>query len=241
MIGGENMKKRYAVTFVSLLLIAAMAMSLGGCGLVTERYKEKKMVRYLNKKYPEDHFVYEETYGGTALGGLFGDDQVAYILCSSENYPDISVRVEYFWLANKYYDNYLGIKYAKDMDDYASTLIQEFFPEHKTDHYSFCKRILDGSTECTTISADATFEEYLTGCCEPLMMAVEYPEDELDKGTIQDAVTSILEEKNVGYSQVRIFFVTELDPSKDFYDYNYNELRIVLDEDNHIKSVKWVN
>ena len=172
MIGGETMKKRYAVTFVSLLLIAAMAMSLGGCGLVTERYKEKKMVRYLNRKYPEDHFEYKKSYGGTALGGLFGDDQVTNIFCSSENYPEFNVTVKCFWVEQEYYDNYLGIKYVKEMDDYASALIQEFFPEHKTDYYSFYESAINCEIGCSTLPADSTFEEYLAGCNEILMMFV---------------------------------------------------------------------
>ena len=234
------MKKRYAVKFFLLLLIIAMAMQLGGNGLV-RKYQARKMVQYLNRKYSEDYFEYKRRDARLPLADHFVEDQIPTIFCSSENYPDLSVTVECIWPVRRYYDNYLGIKYAKELDTYTSALIQEFFPNHKTDHYSFYESARNCNTGFTTLPADATFEEYLAECDEMLVMAVEYPEDELDKEMIQDRIASILKEKEVGYYAMRIIFATELDPSGDFFDHKYNELDIFLDADNRIERVEWDN
>lgn len=212
-----------------------MTIYLGGCGIMSG-YKEMKMVKYLNEKYPEDHFRYEETIGGTWLGGLLGTDQRKQILCSSENYPNQMVKVSCFWDEQEYHDNYLNIKFAKDMDEFAQDLIQEMFPEAKTEFLSFEETAQDSL--CIALPANVSFDDYLKKCNEVLIFGVRCDNNQIDKKEIENIVEAAMENKEIGLFNMRIFFINAQGESPDFRNDSFNYLSVNFKE-GRILNMEW--
>lgn len=212
-----------------------MTTCIGGCGIMSG-YKEMKMVKYLNEKYPEDHFRYEETIGGTWLGELLGTDQRKQILCSSENYPNQMVTVSCFWDEQEYHDNYLNIKFAKDMDEFAQDLIQQMFPGAKTEFLSF-EEIAQESL-CITLPAHVSFDEYLKECNAYLIFGVRCENGQIDKTEIEKTVEATMKNKDVDLFKIKIHFINAQGKSPDFRDDSFNCLSVNFNE-GKISSMEW--
>lgn len=199
-------------------------------------YKEMKMVKYLNEKYPEDHFRYEETFGGTWLGGLLGTDQRKQILCTSENYPNQSVTVSCFWDEQEYYDNYLNIKFAKEMDDFTEDVIQQMFPEEETEYISFEETAIDSM--CIDLPANISFDNYLEKCNSMLVIGVRCEKEQVTKEEIENMVKQVMKDKYIGLFSMDIYFVDPQGASNDFRKDRYDRLSVMF-EDGRISSMEW--
>ena len=142
--------KKYIVLVVTTLILTGLA----GCSMTKNRYNHYGVVKYLENKY-DDKFEYYETYGGT----LFDSDSWKKFICTSEKYPGKHILVIYDVKYKKYHDNYLDIKYARQVDELFDSMLSEVFGD---DPYYF--RHYEGADVSGLVSqydADTTFEEYI--------------------------------------------------------------------------------
>ena len=112
--------KKYIVLVVTTLILTGLA----GCSMTKNRYNHYGVVKYLENKY-DDKFEYYETYGGT----LFDSDPWKGFICTSEKYPGKHILVIYDVKYKKYHDNYLDIKYARQLDELFDSMLSEVFGE----------------------------------------------------------------------------------------------------------------
>ena len=140
--------------YILLLVTALLLTGLAGCSMTKNRYNHYGVVKYLENKY-DDKFEYYETYGGT----LFDSDSWKKFICTSEKYPGKHILVIYDVKYKKYHDNYLDIKYARQVDELFDSMLSEVFGD---DPYYF--RHYEGADVSGLVSqydADTTFEEYI--------------------------------------------------------------------------------
>lgn len=218
-----------------------MTTCIGGCGIMSG-YKEMKMVKYLNEKYPEDHFRYIKSVGGTPLGSLLGTDSVTTIECSSETYPDKNITVMGYWDEEVFCDNYLGIKYAEMLDEHIDALMYDLFPTQKKVYKSFVNEAEQSG--CKELPADTTFEEYLGACGSTFCVFVEQDEDSLDREYIKKEIIQKFKDDELFLGGIKVYFVNEIDDAMSYeecleQDMDYCVLIIGFDQKRKIKWERW--
>ena len=142
--------KKYIVLVVTTLILTGLA----GCSMTKNRYNHYGVVKYLENKY-DDKFEYYETYGGT----LFDSDPWKRFICTSEKYPGKQISVIYDVNHDAYHDNYLDIKYARQVDELIDSMLLELFGDdpYYFNHYEGA----DITGLVSQYDADTTFEEYI--------------------------------------------------------------------------------
>ena len=142
--------KKYIVLVVTTLILTGLA----GCSMTKNRYNHYGVVKYLENKY-DDKFEYYETYGGT----LFDSDSWKKFICTSEKYPGKHILVIYDVKYKKYHDNYLDIKYARQVDELFDSMLSEVFGENTYCFPHYEDEDIDGSV--SEFDGDTTFEQYI--------------------------------------------------------------------------------
>ena len=140
--------------YILLLVTALLLTGLAGCSMTKNRYNHYGVVKYLENKY-DDKFEYYETYGGT----LFDSDSWKKFICTSEKYPGKHILVIYDVKYKKYHDNYLDIKYARQVDELFDSMLSEVFGENTYCFPHYEDEDIDGSV--SEFDGDTTFEEYI--------------------------------------------------------------------------------
>ncbi len=140
-------------TILSAILITAIMIACTGCSnpfKPAEKSVNEMALEYLEEKYGEK-FEYAAPAGSSYTGtraflakcGSFGDNR---ILVEIEDFKDEEKRV--------IRDNYLVVKYADEMSDYLSGLVNEQFGECKVWHGN-------NHTSSANLPANASFDEFL--------------------------------------------------------------------------------
>ena len=140
--------------YILLLVTALLLTGLAGCSMTKNRYNHYGVVKYLENKY-DDKFEYYETYGGT----LFDSDSWKKFICTSEKYPGKHILVIYDVKYKKYHDNYLDIKYARQVDELFDSMLSEVFGENTYCFPHYEDEDIDGSV--SEFDGDTTFEQYI--------------------------------------------------------------------------------
>lgn len=220
-----------------LIVLFSLLVFIGGCTLIPKSVRKDLIVDYLNDKYTDDHFEFVRYSGGKPWSY-----EALTIECKSEKYPEKAVMASYIPEDNKYYDNYLGVKYSKQLDEYVENIGKELFPEHKTKHsiYSDNSKV----PPLLDMSADTDFEDYLANCGENVFLFCEYDKDELNanKEEICERTKELFQNLDMNVNHVGISFTNNIDRDLDFVRGDaYNCLFIEFNYDNgkRIESIEW--
>ena len=214
-----------------LLVLFSLVVFIGGCTLIPKGVRKDLMVDYLNDKYTDDHFEFIDYSGGKPWS-----NESVTILCSSEKFPDKTIKIRYVTKDNKYYDNDLGVKYAGQLDEYVDELAKELFPDYKTKHASYSENTTNAML--LDLPADTTFDDYLKNCNEVVYIYCEYDSNELEKhrNSIKNKAEETLPNKDMRFGVVDFNFTNSID-NGDVYSY----LHISFDgtKNNEIKTIEW--
>ena len=242
---GMEMNKTKVIILVSILLVISVCLSGCACAAcIPQGAKANMLMTYMNNKYKDDHFELEERH--TTGGAGFPNLANTRIYCSSEKYPNATVKALYLGDENKYEDNYLGIKYAKQLDEHVENYAKELFPNHNIKIYATSDDI--GNIHELDLPADTSFEDYIKNGREYILFYCEYnPEEfEKDKAEIEKRVVESVKTLDMNVIRIDIKFTKDVNrDKKDIKNDTYNSLYISFElDDNHnssnvIKSVTW--
>lgn len=189
---------------LSVLLILIITFGGAGCMLQRNSRNHYGMVEYLNDKY-DDTFEFYEVYGGT----LFGGDSQKKILCTSEKFPNTFIRVIYDTNTKIYYDNYIPIKYVKQLDELTNKILAKAFPQNDYYYDSFEKFVADSG--CKNMPADTTFEEYISNCGKVLYACVNYETTQIDLNQIQTDLEEQIVNAGLFLGGIEIYILSDYD------------------------------
>ncbi len=234
--------KKFYITLL-ILLFSLIPFCLSGCGCVPKNIRANMITKYMENKYTDDHFELKRWRGCGGAGGFPPNTEAYY---SSEKCPYKDIRAVYVADTNKYYDNYLGVKYSKQLDEYIENYAKTLFPGHNvkigtiSDEPSL-------NIAANDLPPDTSFEEYLKKCEESVFIYCEYDPEELseDRDEIEKRVLESI--KNLEMHP-RVFFINFVNDGdkKNSNGNTFEELSIsfVFDEDNNntsntIENVEW--
>ncbi len=234
--------KKFYITLL-ILLFSLIPFCLSGCGCVPKNIRANMITKYMENKYTDDHFELKSWRGCGDAGGFPPNTEAYY---SSEKCPYKDIRAVYVADTNKYYDNYLGVKYSKQLDEYIENYAKILFPGHSvkigtiSDEPSL-------NIAANDLPPDTSFEEYLKKCEESVFIYCEYDPEELseDRDEIEKRVLESI--KNLEMHP-RVFFINFVNDGdkKNSNGNTFEELSIsfVFDEDNNntsntIENVEW--
>lgn len=197
-----NKSKKLTALFLSVVIV------IGGVGChMSFKNNKELMLRYINDKY-DDSFSFIETFGGT----LFNSQSDDKILCKSEKYPDTPITVVYNKNSKEYFDNYIPVKYASDLDALTTDIIRNSVNGKDFYFESFEENAID--SRCRMFDGDVSFEEYLSNCAEMLIVYVACQGDTtLIREQFQRTVENEIISAGVYFSSVDIYFVDKISES----------------------------
>lgn len=234
--------KKFYITLL-ILLFSLIPFCLCGCGCVPKNIRANMITKYMENKYTDDHFELKRWRGCGGSGGFPPNTEAYY---ASEKCPYKDIRAVYVADTNKYYDNYLGVKYSKQLDEYIENYAKTLFPGNNvkigtiSDEPSLNIAAID-------LPPDTSFEEYLKKCEESVFIYCEYDPEELseDRTEIEKRVLESIKNLEMHPRVFIISFVNDGD-KKNSKDNVFEELSIsfVFDEDNNnisntIENVEW--
>lgn len=234
--------KKFYITLL-ILLFSLIPFCLSGCGCVPKNIRANMITKYMENKYTDDHFELKRWRGCGGAGGFPPNTEAYY---ASEKCPYKDIRAVYVADTNKYYDNYLGVKYSKQLDEYIENYAKTLFPGHNvkigtiSDEPSLNIAAID-------LPPDTSFEKYLKKCEESVFIYCEYDPEELseDRDEIEKRVLESIKNLEMHPRVFIINFVNDGD-KKNSNGNTFEELSIsfVFDEDNNntsntIENVEW--
>lgn len=220
-----------------LIVLFSLLVFIGGCTLIPKSVRKDLIVDYLNDKYTDDHFEFVDYFGGKP----WSNDSVT-VLCTSEKYPSKIVKASYVTKKNKYYDNYAGIEFAEQLDEYVNGVARELFPGHRIKCASYLDEI--ENRKLIDLPANSSFDDYLKTCKEAIYIYCEYDSSELDKDKeiIEERLKKIISDMDMNVNTILIRFTNNVDA--DLRTLNSNTyMRLVVGFNqggfNTIEEIKW--
>ena len=237
-----SVKRKYILKkniFRSTLLIVlfSLLIFIGGCAVIPKSVRKDLIVDYLNEKYTDDHFEFK-----SYSGGMPWSNEAVTIFCTSRKYPDKVIEAAYITDMHKYEDNYYGIKYAEQLDEYVYNYACELFPGHRIKCASYLDEI--ENRKLIDLPPDSSFEDYLKDCKEDIVICCEYEPEELEneKNIIEKKVKNSLEGLDMNVNTITINFTDNVDRDKKTIIRNiYKHLYLSFNRDgfNAIKKINW--
>ena len=239
---GENSMKRIK-TILALSVLLSISLCLSGCGCIPKNIRANMITKYMENKYTDDHFELKKWRGCGGAGGFPPNTEAYY---ASEKCPYKDIRAVYVADTNKYYDNYLGVKYSKQLDEYIENYAKTLFPGHNvkigtiSDESSLNIKVND-------LPPDTSFEEYLKKCGESIIIYCEYDPEELseNRDEIEKRVLESIKNLEMHPRVFLIDFVNDGDKkNSDGNTFEHLSISFVFDEDhnntsNTIEDIKW--
>lgn len=202
----------------------------------------KSFVFYLENKYPNDSFEFENFQGGT----LFGGDRLKECRCKSEKLNE-NIYVVYDNVDNEYSDNYLDIKYSNDTDNTIFNVLKTVFPNEKF-IFDKAKESFNSTTKSSFLQSDIDFSGYKSERGIPVYAFVTNYDNQTHDEIVKSLEKAILKE-NIYCDSIEIYFVDdcssklEIDASLQndiVVNHKYNDyLFITMIDDSEFSIVEW--
>lgn len=204
----------------------------------------KSFVLYLENKYPNDSFEFENFQGGT----LFGGDRLKECKCKSEKLNE-NIYVVYDSVENEYSDNYLDIKYSNDTDNTIDNILKAVFPNEKFT-FDKAKESFNSTTKSSSLQSDIDFSGYKSERGISMYAFVTNYDNQTHDEIVKSLEKAILKE-NIYCDSIEIYFVNDykIDIENDYSLQNdivsnnkYDDyLFITMKDNSEFSSVEWEN
>lgn len=225
-------------TILSVFLVVIIAIGVTGC----MKNNSKSFVFYLENKYPNDSFEFENFQGGT----LFGGDRLKECKCKSEKLNE-NIYVVYDNVDNEYSDNYLDIKYSNDTDDTIFNVLKTVFPNEKF-IYDKAKESFNSTTKSSFLQSDIDFSGYKSERGIPIYAFVTNYDNQTRDEIVKNLEIAILKE-NIYCDSIEIYFVDDYNSDIEsnnslqndiVANHKYDDyLLITMIDDSGFSSVEW--
>lgn len=225
-------------TILSVFLVVIIAIGVTGC----MKNNSKSFVFYLENKYPNDSFEFENFQGGT----LFGGDRLKECKCKSEKLNE-NIYVVYDNVDNEYSDNYLDIKYSNDTDNTIFNVLKTVFPNEKF-IFDKAKESFNSTTKSSFLQSDIDFSGYKSERGIPIYAFVTNYDNQTRDEIVKNLEIAILKE-NIYCDSIEIYFVDDYNPDIESNDSLQNDivanhkyddyLLITMIDDSGFSSVEW--
>ena len=201
---------------ILLLVTALLLTGLAGCSMSKNRYNHYGVVKYLENKY-DDKFEYYKTYGGT----LFDSDPWKGFICTSEKYPGKHILVIYDVKYKKYHDNYLDIKYARQVDELFDSMLSEVFGENTYCFPHYEDEDIDGRV--SEFDGDTTFEQYIA---MKRLFLYSFVKSDKSNEEIEHEMKEQLLNNGIWCYEINLYFDEDLDENTlDYFAYRNDVIR----------------
>lgn len=225
-------------TILSVFLVVIIAIGVTGC----MKNNSKSFVFYLENKYPNDSFEFENFQGGT----LFGGDRLKECKCKSEKLNE-NIYVVYDNVDNEYSDNYLDIKYSNDTDNTIFNVLKTVFPNEKF-IFDKAKESFNSTTKSSFLQSDIDFSGYKSERGIPIYAFVTNYDNQTRDEIVKNLEIAILKE-NIYCDSIEIYFVDDYNSDIESNDSLQNDivanhkyddyLLITMIDDSGFSSVEW--
>lgn len=225
-------------TILSVFLVVIIAIGVTGC----IKNNGRNFVSYLEDKYPDDSFEFEDFQGGTPFGG----DRLKECKCKSEKLNE-NIYVVYDNVDNEYSDNYLDIKYSNDTDNTVFNVLKTVFPNEKF-IFDKAKESFNSTTKSSFLQSDIDFSGYKSERGIPIYAFVTNYDNQTRDEIVKNLEIAILKE-NIYCDSIEIYFVDDYNSDIESNDSLQNDivmnhkyddyLFITMIDNSGFNSVEW--
>lgn len=198
---------------LTIFLVVIIAIGVTGC----MKNNSKSFVFYLENKYPNDSFEFEDFQGGT----LFGGDRLKECKCKSEKLNE-NIYVVYDNVDNEYSDNYLDIKYSNDTDNTIFNVLKTVFPNEKF-IFDKAKESFNSTTKSSFLQSDIDFSGYKSERGIPVYAFVTNYDNQTHDEIVKSLEKAILKE-NIYCDSIEIYFVDDCNSKLEIDDSLQNDI-----------------